>query len=142
MVEAKIAFPGAEGPQNPSEKFVIPMAKDPVRAAAMAAGKAALEATLQAAAQLPRPLVTLDEASGTLRINTGFSVRADRHSRLIAYIWHKPSGRLSFGITNLKPEADAEAKLLHVKRSAAPAAMSQTAAIPRPRAARAASGSR
>lgn len=143
MIEAKRPDPGAEGPQNQSERFIIPMAKDPVRAAAEAVAKGALEATLQAATQFSRPLVQYDQSSCTLRINNNFSVRIDRHNQQIPFLWHKPSGTLGFGITTKrKLEDDAEAQLHHEKRSAAPAAMTSRTSTPRPQIARNSTASR
>lgn len=93
MVLPKKPGPGAEDPQNQPEKFIIPMAQDPA--------KAALEAALQAAAEVqpPGPENHTPQISGrTLRMNTNSSERVPQRNTESPFVWLKSPGTLTFGI--------------------------------------------
>jgi hypothetical protein len=95
--------PGAQDPQNQPDKFVVPMAQDPAKAAAEAAAKAALEAALQAAAQVTPPSIgdqTSHSAGRTLRMNTNSSDRIPRRNQQYPFVWLRSPGTLLFGITS------------------------------------------
>lgn len=95
---------GAQQPQD--QKFIIPMAQDPAKAAAEAAAKAALEAALQAAANInpqpePQPEgTTPPKARGALRINTRTTSRQVRRNLQDPFVWLRSPGTLLLGVAS------------------------------------------
>ncbi|MDF2631299.1 MAG: hypothetical protein K0R39_5130 [Symbiobacteriaceae bacterium] len=92
-----------DDPQNQPEKFIIPMAQDPAKAAAEAAAQAAEEAARQASGQAQPPDIknhVPNNSGRTLRINTNSSDRVIRRNHQTAFVWLNSPGTLILGIAS------------------------------------------
>lgn len=104
MSEKKTQGSGEQQPQG--QKFIIPMAQDPAKAAAEAAAKAALETALQAAANIqpqpdPQPDGTTQPKNrGAVRINTRKTTRRVTRNLQDAFAWLKSPGTLILGVAS------------------------------------------
>ena len=118
MSEKKTQGSGDQQPQD--QKFIAPMAQDPVKAAAEAAAKAALEAALQAASHV-QPVPSAPETAtpptkrGAPRINTRKFTRKITRNLQEAFVWLKSPGTLILGVAS-KWLIEDNAKARQVKR--------------------------